>query len=349
MPPIARSTASSRGAGRAQRVASHNWGGPSDSVNLGSQMPSLPSLAGMTPAHLAQDARRIDTLHPVMQPRVQGFLQASRMAGYPVVITPTGHYRSPEDHFMQGREEVRGADGRVTGYNVVDPAAVAKGQDESMHNHGMAIDYGFIETNGKMRWQPSDQESTDLARIANRFGLSWGSQPGAKANPDPTHLQWNGAPLKGDAQYLQEGRQDTVDGRTYPQIPNQEALVDQSHRDSSRALNQFANELAVGRRSRGESAGPGQYAPLNQDERRQLLQSLSDIHQNSRIHNVMGLGLEVSHDAQGLRRFIDTEVPGLIPQETQTAPAVPGAPQRMNAITNAQVGTKYGEDLDLTA
>lgn len=119
-------------------------------------------------------SRRIEDLHPRVQPLCRLFIERCAEAGIDVIITSTLRTFAEQDALY--------AKGRTTS----GPKVTAAKGGESYHNYGLAFDFAPIE-NGKIDWN-----DTELFRkcgeIGESIGLSWAGK--WKRFREMAHMQY---------------------------------------------------------------------------------------------------------------------------------------------------------------
>lgn len=115
--------------------------------------------------------RRIEALHPDLQPLAIKLLHAAAAAGMPILITET--LRSRE------RQAELYAQGRTAPGKIVTRARPG----ESRHETGRAFDVAFHGADGRPTW---DGPWEDLGALAESIGLAWG---GRWKRPDRPHIE----------------------------------------------------------------------------------------------------------------------------------------------------------------
>lgn len=127
-------------------------------------------------------SRKIEDLHPDLQPLCRKFLQIAEEKDIDVLITCT--YRSGEE---QNRLY---AQGRTTPGRIVTRAKAG----QSSHNYEIegkpaAKAFDFVPmVNGKPQWAASHPAWQELGKIAMDLGLEWYGAPGARFREFP-HVQ----------------------------------------------------------------------------------------------------------------------------------------------------------------
>lgn len=120
-------------------------------------------------------SRRIEDLHPRVQPLCRLFIERCAEAGIDVIITSTLRTFAEQDALY--------AKGRTT----AGPKVTAAKAGESFHNYGLAFDFAPIE-HGKIDWN-----DTELFRrcgeIGESIGLSWAGR--WKRFREMAHMQFS--------------------------------------------------------------------------------------------------------------------------------------------------------------
>lgn len=128
-------------------------------------------------------SRKINDLHPQLQPLCREFLQRAEAAGVDVLITCT--YRSNEE------QEALYSQGRTKPGNIVTRARAG----QSAHNFKIgpapaakAFDVVPLDEFGHCIWDASHPDWQTLGRIGTEIGLNWYGAPGSKFREYP-HFQ----------------------------------------------------------------------------------------------------------------------------------------------------------------
>jgi peptidoglycan L-alanyl-D-glutamate endopeptidase CwlK len=130
-------------------------------------------------------SRRIEDLHPDLQPLCRAFLEQARTEGVDVLITCT--YRS------NAEQDALYAQGRTTPGRIVTNAKAG----QSAHNftlNGQPAAKAFDVVplvDGKPQWDASHPAWQELGKIGMGLGLNWYGAPGSKFREFP-HFQMKG-------------------------------------------------------------------------------------------------------------------------------------------------------------
>ena len=104
-------------------------------------------------------SRRIEDLHPIVQPKCRLFIEHCADAGIDVLITSTLRTFAEQDALY------------AKGRTLPGPKVTAAKAGESFHNYGLAFDFAPIE-HGKIDWNDLDL-FRKCGEIGESCGLEW--------------------------------------------------------------------------------------------------------------------------------------------------------------------------------